>query len=79
MDIRIHITLEEDLDVAAKNRALSALMAKGLSDVNRRRFQRYGVVSGFVPYGRLKILRAVPGVKAVEADSEKRVSVPSNG
>ena len=72
--MKVHITLEPAVrnDPAAKTRALERLENEaGVRDVNRKRFDRYGIVTGEVDEHKLDEVRRIIGVKAVEADEQR--------
>lgn len=74
--MKIHVTLESDVrnDPAAKQRALEEIGAVGIRDINWKRFERYGIISGELDSSRLAEVRQLRSVKAVEADEQRRTS-----
>ena len=74
--MRVHITLDKELrnDPEAKGKVLDAITdVANVADLNRQRFERYGIISGDVAPDCIDDLRQVDGVAAVEADGTQRV------
>lgn len=73
--MRIHITLDNELsrNPVAKQAVVDELVEKfGLSEVNQKRFERLGVLTGDVGGSEsLDGIRSVAGVASVSPDEEK--------
>jgi hypothetical protein len=75
--MKVHITLEPSVrnDPVAKSKVLARLENEaGVRDVNLKRFDRYGIVSGEVDEHKVEDVRRMSEVKAVEADERRFAS-----
>jgi hypothetical protein len=73
--MKVHITLTERArsNSAEKARALRVLeTTAGLSGVNVKRFERYGIATGDLPEAQLEFVRRLECVATVEKDSAQR-------
>ena len=69
--IKVHVTLLPDVAADAEARALALKEIRGvcnIADVNPKRFERYGLISGIVDESDIDKIRGVKFVKSVEAD-----------
>ncbi len=75
MSVLVHVTLRREVteDAAAKAAALGRIQAAGLSGLNQKRFDRYGIASGLADDAAVAAIRAMGDiVSGVEPDCEKR-------
>lgn len=69
--IKVHVTLrpEAAADPAARARVRSQMeKLAGLTEINQKRFDRYGLLSGLVDEDKLALARAIDEVSSVEPD-----------
>jgi hypothetical protein len=81
MMMRVHVTLEKTL--LGKAEALARLRDRvvavsAMRDIDEKRLQRYGVLSGTIDEGKVQALQHVDGVVAVEPD-ELRYAIGGEG
>ena len=72
--LKIHVTLQPETAADEKTRArvLDEIeRVAEVQDVNRKRFDRYGLLTGVVDESKVDRIRQIPGVKSVEADTER--------
>lgn len=71
--MRVHVTLDRATfgDPQAREAVLGTLLGCGLTNVNRRRYDRYGILSGDIDPLRVTALESVEGVLSVQADEER--------
>lgn len=72
---RVHITIDEKTRSSpkAKETLLQTLQERaGLTNVNQRRFERYGVISADVDQQLIPMVAKVPGVRDISTDSAKQ-------
>jgi hypothetical protein len=75
--VKAHISLDKDKidEDEARSKVLAEIRKKAdISDVNEKRFRRYGVLSCNVDDKLLDVIRKIPGVAAVEPDEKRRLS-----
>ncbi len=75
--MKVHVTIKEEFcgDAASRNRARAEVVAaSGLRNINEKRLERFGILSGDVDADRIAALRALPVVASVEVD-ERRVAL----
>ena len=72
--VKVHIVLKEQVRQSPKE-CLTVLHEvedlAGISGVNEKRLQRYGIISGDVPVSKIDAVKALPGVESVSVDREK--------
>lgn len=71
---RVHVTLNQSLlgQTDRIARARDRIVAvSGMQDIDERRLQRYGVLSGTVDVAKLPEIHSVDGVTAVDVDQLK--------
>lgn len=69
-----HITIREDIrkNPEAKPRAFERVLeTSGIRNVNQKRFERYGIITGELDEDRLPALLRIEEVGAVEADQRR--------
>jgi hypothetical protein len=75
VEVKVHVTLREDVrkDEAAKQAALEkVLRTSSIRGINRKRFERYGVISGdLADDAEVGALENIAEVSSVEKDSQK--------
>lgn len=79
--IKTHIVLDEEKAAApeARKKVLAAIRKKAeISEVNEKRFARYGVLTCQIDESRLDAVRKIPGVAGVEVDEERYLSESEN-
>jgi hypothetical protein len=73
--LKVHVTLREETrqNPEARRAALDKIVqASGMQNVNQKRFERYGIITGEVEdEARMKALESLAEVGSVEKDSEK--------
>lgn len=72
--MKVHITLTRETrrNEEAKQAVLGEVMSRvGLKEINARRFERYGIISGEVDPERILELDDVVEIQSVEPDEEK--------
>jgi hypothetical protein len=72
--VKAHIVLDKGKAGGPKARSeiLGAIRERAdISGINEKRFQRYGVLTCDLDDSRLDAIRKIPGVAAVEVDSER--------
>ena len=75
--IKTHIVLAAEAgdDPVLRQAALARIQqAIGISQINQKRFDRYGVLSGMVEEAQLDKLRSLPEISSVEVDQVRRLS-----
>jgi len=75
--VKTHIILEEDKVDAVEDRTsvLAKIRAKaGISKINEKRFERYGVLTCDLDDSLLDEVSKIPGVRKVEVDQERDLS-----
>ncbi len=80
-DIKIHITLRPEIanDPERREAALEEIQrVSGLREVNRKRFERYGLVSGVVNENKSHEIRNLGSVASAEADQERFLASDGN-
>lgn len=72
--VKVHIVLKERVRQSPKD-CLTVLHEledlAGISGVNEKRLQRYGIISGDVPTSKIEAVKALPGVESVSVDQPK--------
>lgn len=70
---KVHISLKAELaaDPQARAELLACAHACGVTQVNEKRFERYGILTGIVDDAQLAALRALLAVASVEVDRER--------
>ncbi|MDX1978948.1 MAG: hypothetical protein SFV51_01670 [Bryobacteraceae bacterium] len=74
---KVHITLQPDVaaDPARRSSILEQIqLAGGLTEVNQKRFDRYGLLTGLTDDSAIDRIRGIKGVKSVEADQVREPS-----
>lgn len=72
--VKVHISLDKVKAGGSKARSeiLDAIRGRAdISGINEKRFERYGVLTCDLDDSRLDAIREIPGVAAVEVDSER--------
>ena len=72
--VKAHIVFKDGTvgKPASRSRMLAKVQkAAKLSDVNEKRFEDFGVLTGTVEESKVADLRKVPGVASVEVDQER--------
>lgn len=72
--VKTHIVLDAEKAEApeARKKVLSQIRKKfEISEVNEKRFERYGVLTCDIEEGLLDAVRRIPGVAGVEIDQER--------
>lgn len=77
MRVKAHIALR--LQGKSSKEAQAAVLARILerapiAEINQKRFERYGIVSGLVDDSLLEEIRSIPDVLSVEIDTERFLS-----
>ena len=74
--MKVHVTLKPEVrsDSDAKARALRRIEGAGVRDVNLKRFERYGIITGEVDPAKLAEVQEMDVVKAVEPEGRKSAS-----
>jgi hypothetical protein len=75
--VKVHVTFKREVadDVKARAEALEEIQrVSGMTDVNHKRFERYGLLSGLVEESKLDRIRGVKGVNKVEPDQTRYLS-----
>jgi hypothetical protein len=75
--MKVHVTLKRSVQMNRKARdaALArVLQESGIRLTDRKRFERYGIISGEANPARLEMVKDLPEVEAVEIDEERFVS-----
>jgi hypothetical protein len=75
--MRVHVTLKRQVQAqpAAREAALARVLeAGGMSLGNRKRFERYGIITGDVDPDGLTRVRGLDEVEAVEVDRKRFAS-----
>jgi hypothetical protein len=75
--MKVHVTLTKPVrsDPKAKQDALEAIEQQfGMRDINLRRFERYGVITGELPQSKLEDVQQLDTVEAVQADERRRAT-----
>lgn len=76
--MKIHITFDKDLlanTEARESKKMEVMKQAGLHDVNDRRFERYGILSGVIDNpSSLSQIKGIPGVASVNADGQKHAT-----
>ena len=70
--MKVHVTIRESA-LSNAEAALGKIVAAGMRDVNRSRFEAFGVISGDIDENQLEALRGLDVVETVEADEKKSV------
>jgi hypothetical protein len=70
---KVHISLKAELaaDPQARAELLARARACGVTQVNQKRFERYGILTGLVDDAQVAALRALAVVDSVEVDKER--------
>jgi hypothetical protein len=72
--VKVHIVLKKEKcpDSSACQEALRTIQnVSGITNVNQKRLERYGIVSGDLPKSKIASVRELPHVASVSLDSEK--------
>lgn len=71
--MKVHIVLKGSvLDSAQeKQTAFERVTALGVNNINMRRFERYGIISGDIESNQLNAIKNLREVEAVEVDGKK--------
>lgn len=72
--VKTHITFQSYIedDAEAKETILNKIkQVSNISDVNQKRFERYGILTGVIDESLLEQVRNTLGVLEVEVDEEK--------
>lgn len=75
-NIKAHIVFDDEK--TEKPEARSKMLAKvkktvQISDINQKRFDNYGVLTGTIDESKLEEIRQIPGVASVEVDEERHL------
>jgi hypothetical protein len=82
MPSKIHVTLTESALTNAnllKSIVSKIVEATDMSDINQKRLERYGILSGIVDDKKIEVVRSIDGVASVDADTRKFASGHSIG
>lgn len=74
--VKIHVTFNRDIsgDLEARAKAVAEIhRVSGITEVNQKRLERYGLLSGMVEESKIGEIRGVKGVGKVEADRVRDV------
>jgi hypothetical protein len=72
--VKVHVVLQRDVvkDPARRREALAAIVDRsGIHDINEKRLERFGIVSGMVDADRINALRGMEQVRSVSMDEER--------
>ena len=76
MLVKVHIALQADAAASPETRAklLEEVQGvSGLSEINRSRYDRYGLLTGVVEGDKIDRIRALNGIRSVEQDKVRYV------
>ena len=75
--VKAHIVLDEDKisEAEARSKVLAEIREQvNISNINEKRFERYGVLTCLIDESLLSVVRKIPGVAGVEVDQERYLS-----
>jgi hypothetical protein len=75
--LKVHVTLEPDraADTEARAKVLDDIeRVTQVLELNRSRFDRYGLLTGLVDESKVDQIRRVAGVKSVEPDRQRHLA-----
>ena len=73
---KIHITLNRTVAGDPEKRRVvleKIVRLSGIRDINQKRLDRFGIITGTVDLSKINVLRGMPEVRSVAVDEERHV------